>query len=614
MYVASSIFLVCLFFEWMEMAHSQTCPSPGVELGGICYQYFTDHKYYEAASSHCEELGGRLADISQNRDLVHDLWDTFGEQSEQNNDNGFWVGAHARKYPQSFSCSSPEECIEFWDDFVKDRSVFAKKEPNNSTNRKGGTCGNIRRCEKRGNNEPCEPPARFGRLYDSRCEKPLGFVCQFDKPTSSEDCPGPFPDIPGTLKQSDEGDLKYLETITYSCSDGEEIIGTCRGTLGFMLSTGFCGDLDWTNATALVEQAKRPPPGLPTTFRPLATTFRPESNFLGNPAGDDSNFIDGSRKKARNFCRNPDLDPKGPWCFKAINSRKGGKAEFGHCDIPFCQGFSPNPQESTTPRPSGGLAEDPRFNEVNPWEKKNFPDNKCFLPIDLTPYKIKLAELQRRLEELQQQRERNLALRGPKKTMDLSGNRTSCTDLAKVISCMNFAAVKHRSQRRKDPEATPYVNHVIGVANILVTEGGVEDVNTILAAILHDTVEDTDTTLEEIAAEFGESVCSIVGEVTDDKTLSKEERKQKQVQTAPTKSLEAKRVKLADKLYNLRDLQRSTPVGWTDQRVREYFIWARDVVRGLKGACPPLEEKLENMFQQMLSADASSDSSELKSK
>lgn len=81
------------------------------------------------------------------------------------------------------------------------------------------------------------------------------------------------------------------------------------------------------------------------------------------------------------------------------------------------------------------------------------------------------------------------------------------------------------------------------------------------AALLHDTVEDTDTTLAELEAKFGPIVARIVQEVTDDKSLSKQERKQLQVEHAPHCSHQAKLVKLSDKLYNLRDLNRCTPVG-----------------------------------------------------
>lgn len=168
--------------------------------------------------------------------------------------------------------------------------------------------------------------------------------------------------------------------------------------------------------------------------------------------------------------------------------------------------------------------------------------------------------------------------------------------LSFVIKCANFAAEKHRNQRRKDIAQTPYINHPLGVANILIQEGNVFEPVVILAAILHDTVEDTDTTFAEIEKEFGHKVCQIVQEVTDDKTLSKVERKRLQIEHAPNISREAKLVKLADKLYNLRDLEKSVPIGWTSERVKEYFEWAKAVIDGCRQTNPALERELDILF------------------
>nr|XP_011448343.2 guanosine-3',5'-bis(diphosphate) 3'-pyrophosphohydrolase MESH1 [Crassostrea gigas] len=171
-------------------------------------------------------------------------------------------------------------------------------------------------------------------------------------------------------------------------------------------------------------------------------------------------------------------------------------------------------------------------------------------------------------------------------------------DVLEIIRCSNFAAIKHKDQRRKDEEKTPYINHPIGVANILTEEAGIADVAVIQAALLHDTVEDTDTTFEEIQALFGEEVTGIVKEVTDEKNLPKLVRKQKQIEHAPHASYKAKLVKLADKLYNLRDLNRCTPVGWSQERVTEYFQWAHKVVEGLKGTNQPMEDSLQQLFKE----------------
>ncbi|XP_061742948.1 guanosine-3',5'-bis(diphosphate) 3'-pyrophosphohydrolase MESH1 isoform X1 [Nerophis ophidion] len=172
------------------------------------------------------------------------------------------------------------------------------------------------------------------------------------------------------------------------------------------------------------------------------------------------------------------------------------------------------------------------------------------------------------------------------------------SDAVLLVETVDFAARKHRKQRRKDEEGTPYINHPIGVARILSHEGGVTDIETLQAALLHDTLEDTDTKNEELETKFGAIVARIVREVTDDKSLPKQERKRLQVEHAPHCSHQAKLVKLADKLYNLRDLNRCTPVGWTAERVQQYFVWASEVVKGLKGTNSALEEKLEELFKQ----------------
>uniref|UniRef100_UPI00398F2C8B guanosine-3',5'-bis(diphosphate) 3'-pyrophosphohydrolase MESH1 n=1 Tax=Pristiophorus japonicus TaxID=55135 RepID=UPI00398F2C8B len=172
------------------------------------------------------------------------------------------------------------------------------------------------------------------------------------------------------------------------------------------------------------------------------------------------------------------------------------------------------------------------------------------------------------------------------------------SDVQQILEAADFAAKKHKNQRRKDPDGTPYINHPLGVSRILSHEAAITDVVVLQAALLHDTVEDTDTTLAEIEEKFGEKVRSVVAEVTDDKSLLKAERKQKQIEHAPHCSYEAKLVKLADKLYNLRDLQRCTPTGWTEKRVEEYFIWASQVVAGLRGTNQALETSLDALFKQ----------------
>ena len=161
--------------------------------------------------------------------------------------------------------------------------------------------------------------------------------------------------------------------------------------------------------------------------------------------------------------------------------------------------------------------------------------------------------------------------------------------LGAFVKAVAFAADKHRNQRRKDAEASPYINHPIALANVLANEGGVADVTVLCAAVLHDTIEDTETTPEELQAIFGPKVAAVVMEVTDDKSLEKSVRKQRQVEHAPHISKEAKLVKLADKICNLRDISRSPPAGWSLERQQAYFDWAGAVIDGFRGTHPVLE-------------------------
>ena len=169
-------------------------------------------------------------------------------------------------------------------------------------------------------------------------------------------------------------------------------------------------------------------------------------------------------------------------------------------------------------------------------------------------------------------------------------------DLALLLKALAFAAHKHRDQRRKDAEASPYINHPIALADVLVNEGGVRDPEVVSAALLHDTVEDTATSPEELEQAFGPRIARIVAEVTDDKTLPKAERKRLQVEHAASISREAKLVKLADKICNLRDVALRPPAGWDLQRRREYFDWAKSVVDRLRGAHPRLEKAFDEAY------------------
>jgi len=170
--------------------------------------------------------------------------------------------------------------------------------------------------------------------------------------------------------------------------------------------------------------------------------------------------------------------------------------------------------------------------------------------------------------------------------------------LALLFKALAFAAHKHRDQRRKDAEASPYINHPIALAELLAGEGGVADTEVLAAALLHDTIEDTATSAEELRAEFGARIAAMVEEVTDDKALPKADRKRLQIEHAAALSPGAKLVKLADKICNLRDVADRPPAKWDLQRRQEYFEWAKRVIDGLRGIHPGLESAFDAAYRR----------------
>jgi len=169
------------------------------------------------------------------------------------------------------------------------------------------------------------------------------------------------------------------------------------------------------------------------------------------------------------------------------------------------------------------------------------------------------------------------------------------------IDALAFAAHKHRDQRRKNVAASPYINHPIALAHVLVGEGGITETPVLCAAILHDTVEDTETTFVELEYRFGAAIAGIVREVTDDKSLTKARRKELQVEHAPHLSRGARLVKLADKICNLRDVADDPPANWPHERRVEYFEWAKRVIDGLRGTHPGLEAAFDAVYKRGLS-------------
>jgi len=165
------------------------------------------------------------------------------------------------------------------------------------------------------------------------------------------------------------------------------------------------------------------------------------------------------------------------------------------------------------------------------------------------------------------------------------------------MQAASFAARKHTGQTRKGDDAAPYINHPLEVANLLANIGKVDDFNILIAAVLHDTIEDTETTKEEITELFNAEVCGYVLEVTDDKSLPKAARKQKQIEHAPHLSNGAKQVKLADKISNITDVMKNPPAGWSLERRIEYIEWGEKVVAGLRGANADLEKHFDDLIE-----------------
>jgi guanosine-3',5'-bis(diphosphate) 3'-pyrophosphohydrolase len=167
------------------------------------------------------------------------------------------------------------------------------------------------------------------------------------------------------------------------------------------------------------------------------------------------------------------------------------------------------------------------------------------------------------------------------------------SDVQRLLEAVQFAAVQHTMQRRKDADSTPYINHPIAVAAVLNTFGGVSDPVTLMAAYLHDTIEDTGARAEKLEALFGAEIRRLVEEVSDDKGLPKDKRKELQIAHAPFLSDRAKQLKLADLICNVADIGVRAPQGWSVERRRDYLDWAELVVAGCRGVNAGLEARFD---------------------
>ena len=173
------------------------------------------------------------------------------------------------------------------------------------------------------------------------------------------------------------------------------------------------------------------------------------------------------------------------------------------------------------------------------------------------------------------------------------------TDAVLVSRAYAFAAERHADQRRKGDGQEPYINHLVEVAALVAAATGGADPNLTAAAVLHDTVEDTKTSYSELEEAFNRDVADLVAEVTDDKSLPKQTRKDRQVANTPKKSPRAKMIKIADKISNLRSLVNSPPGNWPLERKRDYLDWARQVVNGARGVNGWLEDVFDEAAREL---------------
>ncbi|MDJ0986945.1 MAG: HD domain-containing protein [Desulfobacterales bacterium] len=167
---------------------------------------------------------------------------------------------------------------------------------------------------------------------------------------------------------------------------------------------------------------------------------------------------------------------------------------------------------------------------------------------------------------------------------------------ALVRKAAEFAAQKHKGQIRKGRNECPYIEHLKSVASVIAEVGGIDDPHILAAAWLHDTLEDTETSPEELEAAFGKRVRRLVEEVSDDKSLPKDERKQLQIRHAPELSPDAVLIKLGDKISNIIDVTHTPPPQWTLERRLTYLNWAATVIN----KCPKVNSALEHYFAEVL--------------
>ncbi|HLW53102.1 MAG TPA: HD domain-containing protein [Candidatus Angelobacter sp.] len=184
--------------------------------------------------------------------------------------------------------------------------------------------------------------------------------------------------------------------------------------------------------------------------------------------------------------------------------------------------------------------------------------------------------------------------------MSLTPSELCLSAVRKILDAASFAAEKHAAQRRKGHAGEPYINHLIEVAALITSSGEALDTELVMAGFLHDTIEDTGVTAQELEQRFGKDVTALVVEATDDKSLPKQTRKNLQIETAPHKSPRAQVLKLADKISNLRSLLSSPPAEWSRERKCEYGEWARRVVAGFPAPNARLMTEFNQLYSELI--------------
>ncbi|HEC60508.1 hypothetical protein LCGC14_0950780 [marine sediment metagenome] len=157
-------------------------------------------------------------------------------------------------------------------------------------------------------------------------------------------------------------------------------------------------------------------------------------------------------------------------------------------------------------------------------------------------------------------------------------------ETSQLIEAFLFAAQAHKEQRRKGNGGAPYINHLIEVVSLLSSTAKVDDTDILIAAALHDILEDTPITVTEITKRYGSNVLSYVQAVSDDKALTLIERRAKQLKSMNESSDPIKYIKLADHCSNIASL----PPTWDKQRLKEYIGWSQSVAEKCFDVSEPL--------------------------